>query len=169
MQRLLMALMGIAGVAATALAAEDALITFPEQAKLRQHDEAKVVLVRFGEQIERRSFRALLNGKDVTALVELRPGRQAVALPFTTGLNEVVFKARRATTPQAPLEEARYTVRYRPPGDIMIRARPGVSTPSTPASQARLEEMREAMEAGDMERFRRLQAELSGAPPLQSR
>jgi hypothetical protein len=169
MQRLLMALMGLAGVAATALAAEDALITFTDEAKLRQHDEAKVVLVRFGEDIDRRSFRALLNGKDVTALVELRPGQQAVALPFTTGPNEVIFKARRATTPQAPLEEARYTVRYRPPGDVMIRARPGVSTPRTPASQALLEQMRAAMEAGDMEKFRRLEAELTGAPALQSR
>lgn len=151
--------LGGTGSVAIADDAQEALFAFPDLERLRHHDAPKVVRVRFSEEIDRRSFRVLLNGKEVTDGVEPLPGEREVSLPFEVGRNEVVFSARRAGRPDAAIEKARFNVRYRPPGDVMVRGG-AISMADTPENRALVEEMMDAARTGDLEKMQRLQNEM---------
>lgn len=141
--------------------AQEALFVFPGLEHLRHHDVPKVVRVGFSEEIDRPSFRVLLNGKDVTGGVEPLPGEREVSLPFEVGRNKVVFSARRASRPEAAAEEARFTVRYRPPGDTVVTGET-TTLPDSPENWALVEEMMEAGRAGDIEKFLQIKSQLDG-------
>jgi hypothetical protein len=141
--------------------AQEALFVFPALEHLRHHDVPKVVRVRFSEDIERRTFRVWLNGEDVTDGIVPLPGEREAGLPFEVGRNKVVFSARRASRPDAAAEEARFTIRYRPPGDTALSGET-TTLPDSPETWALVEEMMEAGRAGDIEKFLQIKNQLDG-------
>jgi hypothetical protein len=155
-------LLVLGGMNSVAMAgdAQEALFAFPDLEQLRQHDVPKVVRVRFSEDIDRKTFSIWLNGKEVSDGVDPLPGEREVSLPFEVGRNEVIFSARRVSRPAAIAEEARFTVRYRPAGDVIVRGGRSVTLTNSPEIMALIEEMIAASRAGDNEKALRLRNEL---------
>lgn len=154
-------LWALGGMNSTAMAdnPHEALFAFPDLVNLRHHDDPKVVRVHFSEDIDRKTFSIWLNGKEVSDGVEPLPGEREVSLPFEVGRNEVVFSARRASRPEAIGEEVRFTVRYRPPHDMVVKGG-SITLQDSPETRALIEEIMEASRAGDIDKVLRLQSEL---------
>ena len=160
--RLFITLCLLVGLATAGYAADaqEKLFVFPDAEPLREHHAPKVLRVQFSKDIDWHSFRVHLNDRDVTGLVEPGPGEREVALPFTTGLNRVVFSARRMDQPQAQYEDARLSIRYRPENEVGISATT-ISIPHSEGNLAQVEAMMKAMREGDHATVERIRNELN--------
>ena len=147
----------IAGYAADE---QEKLFVFHDIEPLREHHAPKVLRVQFSKDVDWHTFRVHLNERDVTGLVETGPGEREVALPFVTGLNQVVFSAQRVGQPHSQYEKERLNIRYRPENNVGVSA----TTFSIPYSEGNLglvEAMMKAMREGDHETAERIRNELN--------